>query len=131
MAQTPPYITCRATTIKCGHRANNYILLICTHGHISEIALCEAHTSYNNIHHPQCPDCRFAVEDAMIVNIADVTNTHLAEYVFHTRNEPRGATILPDDGCEDLPKCYLTHIFTELGGFTQTCRSKHIDRSVW
>ena len=101
MSQTPPHITCRATTTKCGHKANNYILIICQHEHISEIALCNSHTNYNNIDHPQCPNCRQKAEDTLIINIADITNTHLAEYIFHTRNEPRGATILPDDNCED------------------------------
>jgi hypothetical protein len=101
MTQTPPYITCRATNIKCGHRANNYVLIICTQEHISEIALCEAHTHYNNIHQPPCPQCRQHIEETVTINIADITNTHLAEYVFHTRNQPRGSIILPDDGCED------------------------------
>ena len=117
MAQTPPYITCRATTIKCGHRANNYILIICENEHISEIALCEAHTGYNNVHQAPCPNCRQPIKETLIINIADVMNKHLAEYIFHALNGTRGAIIMPD--CclhEDLPKRYLHHISRELGG---------------
>jgi hypothetical protein len=71
--------------------------MICWDSHISEIALCEEHTSYNNVHHPGCPNCRQAIQDTVNLHIGDITNTHLTEYIFHTRQAQRGATILPDD----------------------------------
>lgn len=97
MTQTPPHVICRASTTKCGHQATNYILAGCLNQHIIEIALCGAHTHYNNIQLPPCPECRQQIEEAVTLDIRDITNTHLAEYVFHSRQSIRGSIILPTD----------------------------------
>lgn len=72
--------------------------MICQKEHISEIALCNDHFNYNNIHEPPCPNCRKHIQETAAINLNQLTPHHKSEYIFHTRHTPTGSTII---NCED------------------------------